>query len=166
MEYPKITLKAARVNAGLSQKEAADMLNISKETLSNYEKGTYSPSWDMVHRIGELYRFPVDFIFFGKDLRLKRITWFLLFILQSSIANQLYNKQDFAEQQKTAWGGEKMGGKMIGNYANDGTLYISATNIQEFKCLINKAKKQADELQDTINQLEFFNFHFKFATDE
>jgi len=25
-------------------------------------------------------------------------------------------------------GGEKMGGKMIGNYANDGTLYISATN--------------------------------------
>lgn len=59
-----------------------------------------------------------------------------------------------------------MGGKMIGNYANDGTLYISATNIQEFKCLINKAKKQADELQDTINQLEFFNFHFKFATDE
>ena len=30
----------------------------------------------------------------------------------------------------------------------------------------NKAKKQADELQDTINQLEFFNFHFKFATDE
>ena len=30
MEYPKITLKAARVNAGLSQKEAADMLNISK----------------------------------------------------------------------------------------------------------------------------------------
>ena len=74
MEYPKITLKAARVNAGLSQKEAADMLNISKETLSNYEKGTYSPSWDIVHRIGELYRFPVDFIFFGKDLRLKRIT--------------------------------------------------------------------------------------------
>lgn len=64
-----------------------------------------------------------------------------------------------------------MGGKMIGNYANDGTLYIyiSATNIQEFKCLINKAKKQADELQelqDTINQLEFFNFHFKFATDK
>lgn len=59
-----------------------------------------------------------------------------------------------------------MGGKMIGNYANDGTLYISATNIQEFKCLINKAKKQADELQDTINQLEFFNLHFKFATDE
>lgn len=81
MEYPKITLKAARVNAGLSQKEAAEMLNISKETLSNYEKGAYSPSWDMVHKIGEVYKFPVDFIFFGKDLRFKRTNWYLLFNL-------------------------------------------------------------------------------------
>lgn len=66
MKYPKITLKAARVNAGLSQKKAAEMLNISKETLSNYEKGAYSPSWDMVHKIGEVYKFPVDFIFLAK----------------------------------------------------------------------------------------------------
>nr|WP_296077695.1 helix-turn-helix transcriptional regulator [uncultured Ruminococcus sp.] len=65
MNYPKITLKAARVNAGLSQKEAAQKLNISRDTLSNYEKGIFSPSWDMVHKIGDLYDFPIDFIFFG-----------------------------------------------------------------------------------------------------
>lgn len=65
MNYPKITLRAARVNAGLSQKEAAEKLNISKCTLSNYEKGIFSPSWDMVKKIGNLYDFPIDFIFFG-----------------------------------------------------------------------------------------------------
>lgn len=65
MNYPKITLKAARVNAGLSQKEAAEKLNISKCTLANYEKGIFSPSWDMVKKIGNLYDFPIDFIFFG-----------------------------------------------------------------------------------------------------
>lgn len=62
--------------------------------------------------------------------------------------------------------GEEMKNKMIGNYSSEGVLNISATNLQEFESLIKKAKKQADELQDTINQLEFFNFSFKFSTDK
>lgn len=57
--------------------------------------------------------------------------------------------------------------KMFGNYSsNDGTLDILVTNFKEFESLIDKAKKQADELQETINQLEFFNFSFKFSTDK
>ncbi len=35
---PKITVKAARVNAGLTQAEAADKLGITRETLIRYEK--------------------------------------------------------------------------------------------------------------------------------
>ena len=59
-----------------------------------------------------------------------------------------------------------MKNKMIGNYSNEGVLNILVTNFKEFESLINKAKKQADELQDTINQLEFFNWHFKFTIDK
>lgn len=70
MYPPKIQLKAARVNANLSQEEAAKLLNISKGTLQNYENGTTVPQWDMVKRIGELYRYPTDFIFFGNDYAL------------------------------------------------------------------------------------------------
>ena len=44
---------------------------------------------------------------------------------------------------------------MYGDYSRDGTLNIKVTNLCEFKSLINKAKKQADELQETIDQLEF-----------
>lgn len=56
---------------------------------------------------------------------------------------------------------------MFGNYSSsDGTLNILVTNFKEFESLINKVKKQADELQETINQLEFFNWHFKFTIDK
>lgn len=72
MEYPKITLAAARVNAGLTQKEAAQKLKISLKTLVNYESGANTPNWETVQRIGKLYNFPTDYIFFGSTLRLKR----------------------------------------------------------------------------------------------
>lgn len=72
VNYPKITLAAARVNAGYSQKEAASRLKINERTLQNYESCANVPDWDMVHKIGELYDFPIDFIFFGSELRLKR----------------------------------------------------------------------------------------------
>ena len=65
-------MAAARVNAGYSQKEAAEKLNISNKTLFNYETGEQVPDWEMVHKIESLYNFPADFIFFGSALRLKR----------------------------------------------------------------------------------------------
>lgn len=64
MSYPKITLKAARVSAGLNQKDAASALGISKSTLINYEHGKTVPDWRMVNKICKLYEIPADFIFF------------------------------------------------------------------------------------------------------
>ena len=69
---PKITLRAARVNAGLPQKEAAKQLGISQATLQNYENGATVPSWDVVEQIETLYNYPANFIFFGSNSRLKR----------------------------------------------------------------------------------------------
>lgn len=66
LEYPKITLRAARVNAALSQKEAAGRLGINPATLRSYEDGHTSPDWDIVQKMERLYSFPADFIFFGK----------------------------------------------------------------------------------------------------
>jgi len=62
---PRISLKAARVNADLSQKEAAKLLGVSTSTLQNYEAGSTMPDILMSRKIEEVYRFPVDFIFFG-----------------------------------------------------------------------------------------------------
>lgn len=64
MEFPKITLRAARVNANLSQKAAADVLGVNVSTLQNYESGKTVPDWDVVKQIEKAYKFPADFIIF------------------------------------------------------------------------------------------------------
>lgn len=63
---PKISMAAARVNAGLSQNAAAEALHISRSTMIRYETGETIPSWEMVKAIENLYGYPADYIFFGK----------------------------------------------------------------------------------------------------
>lgn len=59
-----MTLRAARVNAGLKQAEAAKALNISKNTLSNYENGKTVPDIEMAKQMSELYGCSVNDINF------------------------------------------------------------------------------------------------------
>lgn len=61
---PKISLKAARVNANLTQKQAAERLQVCLSTLQNYEAGRTVPDWEVVRRIEQVYGIPVDNIFF------------------------------------------------------------------------------------------------------
>ena len=62
MEY-KITLKAARVNMGLTQKDVAEKLGISKESLANWEKGKTHPKINILMDLCELYNIPLESIF-------------------------------------------------------------------------------------------------------
>lgn len=70
----KISIKAARVNVGLSQKEAADRLGVSNKTLSNWEKGVTFPPADKIPAICELYGVPYDLLNFlpSDSLKAKR----------------------------------------------------------------------------------------------
>lgn len=61
----KISLAAARKNAGYSQKSAADALNISNATLCSWEKGKTFPKQPMIEKMCELYGIPYDFIDFA-----------------------------------------------------------------------------------------------------
>ena len=60
----KISLKAARVNAGLSQKAAAKRLEISNSTLCSWENGNTFPDQPMIEKICELYGLTYDMIDF------------------------------------------------------------------------------------------------------
>ena len=60
----KISIRAARVNAGFSQKDAADLLGVSNKTLGNWEKGITFPSADKIPAICELYGVPYDLLNF------------------------------------------------------------------------------------------------------
>lgn len=56
----KISLVAARVNAGLSQKVAATRLGVSNKTLGNWENYITFPPANMIPKICELYGRPYD----------------------------------------------------------------------------------------------------------
>lgn len=62
---PKITLSAARVNAGYSQKAAAEILEISNKTLCNWEKGKSFPDQPMIEKLCNLYGVTYDMINFA-----------------------------------------------------------------------------------------------------
>ena len=51
----KLTLKAIRVNAGLTQREAASQLGVSVTTLSAWENGTVYPKVPDITKIENLY---------------------------------------------------------------------------------------------------------------
>lgn len=50
-----ITLKAARVNVGMTQAEAAKAIGVSKDSISNWERGKTYPSISLLSRIEEVY---------------------------------------------------------------------------------------------------------------
>lgn len=59
-----ITLKAARMNKGYDQEEAARLIGISADTLSNYERGKTFPDVPILKRIEEVYEIKYDDINF------------------------------------------------------------------------------------------------------
>ena len=62
---PQITLKAARVNAGLTQSEVAEKLKISTGTLKNWERGKTFPKQPQIEALCELYNVTYDNLFFN-----------------------------------------------------------------------------------------------------
>lgn len=65
----KITLKAARVNMGYTQKRAAEHIGVSVSTIKNWESGVTFPSQPMIDKICEVYCTSYDRInFFAKRL--------------------------------------------------------------------------------------------------
>ena len=63
---PKISLEAARVNAGMLQKDVAEALKITPGTLRSWEEGKTCPDYDKAMELAKLYNYPADYIFFGK----------------------------------------------------------------------------------------------------
>lgn len=66
IKVPKISLEAARVNANLTQKEAAKLLGIHFQTLSKYEKDSSKIPFSLVEKASEIYKLPISCFFLGK----------------------------------------------------------------------------------------------------
>lgn len=60
----KIKLAAARVNAGLTQKQVAEALNVSNNTVVAWENGTTEPKITQAKALSVLFNMPIDNIIF------------------------------------------------------------------------------------------------------
>lgn len=64
----KISLKALRVNAELTQAEAAKKMNVRRETIQNWESHKTFPSIGTLCKLCELYGCTMDDIFIPSTL--------------------------------------------------------------------------------------------------
>ena len=64
MSEIKVTMRAARVNAGLTQRQVAAALNVDKGTVCSWENGKTSPAVDMAIAFCELCNVPFDSVTF------------------------------------------------------------------------------------------------------
>ncbi len=60
----KLTMKAARVNKNLSQKESAKIIGVSKDTIGNWERGKSFPSAKYIPKLEKAYGIKYDNIIF------------------------------------------------------------------------------------------------------
>jgi len=63
----KIQLKAARVNANLTQDDVAKTLKIAKNSIVNYESYTSVPSVELAQKLANLYGMKVDDIIWSSE---------------------------------------------------------------------------------------------------
>ena len=63
----KITLRAARVNKGLTQEEVAKKIKKSKNTVVNYENGKSVPDIETGKALAALYGCSIDDLIFLPD---------------------------------------------------------------------------------------------------
>ena len=59
---PKISLRAARVNANLTQVEAAKAMGKTKQTIVNWESGASSIKYTDLVKLSELYQIPIAYL--------------------------------------------------------------------------------------------------------
>ena len=59
----KISLAAARVNAGLTQDDVAKKMGVSKQTIINWEKGRIVPKIPEIKMLTDIYNISEEYIF-------------------------------------------------------------------------------------------------------
>ncbi len=63
MKSMKISIKGARVEKGMTQKQAGDAMNVTKETISNWERGITAPTAPQLLKLCDVYGVRVSDIF-------------------------------------------------------------------------------------------------------
>ena len=64
----RLSLRAARVNAGMSQEKAAEMCGVTRFTIKNWEHGITRPTNLQLLGLSQLYNIPLEYIFLPEKI--------------------------------------------------------------------------------------------------
>jgi len=62
----KFSLQACRVQAKMSQQEAAQAVGVCKDTIARWENGTASPEMEQGLKLSIAYQIPLEYIDFSR----------------------------------------------------------------------------------------------------
>ena len=65
-----MTLAAARVDVGMTQKDVAEAMNVTVNTIVAWESGQSEPKATQALKLCEIYRRPMNEIFFAREIQL------------------------------------------------------------------------------------------------
>lgn len=88
------TLKDLRLTNEKTQQDIADLLGIKQQTYSTYESGTYEPNIEMLTKLSDFYKVPIDIILKGitttrpKINYIENSVWFALEQINDVIQNE------------------------------------------------------------------------------
>ena len=68
MEQIKLTLEAARVNAGYTQQEAADLFGVNVATIGKWERGEIELKYIQLCGMAYVYKVPVECIILPTEI--------------------------------------------------------------------------------------------------
>lgn len=71
MEFPEI-LRMLREKQGYSQKQLADVLHVSKNSVSHYELGVCMPSIEVIVSIAEIFDVSLDYLLGRSNVNLSK----------------------------------------------------------------------------------------------
>lgn len=80
-------LKNLRIKSGFTQRQIAERLNVTRQTISSYESGRTQPDVEMIEKLAAIYRVDISDIVYGydrdipKSFRLFSIAHFLVQIV-------------------------------------------------------------------------------------
>ena len=70
-------IKILRMQKGLTQKELADLLHVTSQAVSRWEKGDVEPSIDTINNMAKIFEVSTDEIINGiKEHKIKKRQWF------------------------------------------------------------------------------------------
>lgn len=65
----EISLAAARVNANMTQEDAAKAINVTVQTIRNWEGGIKEPKISQARALSDIYKIPLENIFFKNEIQ-------------------------------------------------------------------------------------------------